>query len=118
MNVVYASKHYYADSKSRRSFHCAQLNWMNGSPPSYDGGPIYCKVRHGPQIYKCSLHVDGDWAAVELDQNDQGLAAGQYAVFYQNGICFGCGVIQPQSARKAEPQSSRAEGGVELQTGP
>lgn len=33
-------------------------------------------------------------ATVLLDGNDQGLAAGQYAVFYQGGACLGSAVIK------------------------
>mmetsp|Transcript_35612 Transcript_35612/g.79155 ORF Transcript_35612/g.79155 Transcript_35612/m.79155 type:complete len:597 (+) Transcript_35612:87-1877(+) len=42
-------------------------------------------------------HGDGSWGAiVVLDGNDQGLAAGQYAVFYQNGYCLGSAKIMGQ----------------------
>lgn len=36
-----------------------------------------------------SLQDEGLYGMVALAENDQGLAAGQYAVFYQNGVCLG-----------------------------
>ena len=59
--------------------------------------PVHCKVRHGPVMYSCSItFTNEDKTAVEvkLDRNDQGLASGQYAVFYQEEVCLGSGVIE------------------------
>ena len=56
-------------------------------------------MRHGPGFYKCSLTMepgqDGceDIAVVHLYEDDQGLAAGQFAAFYQGTACLGSGVI-------------------------
>ncbi|KXZ49015.1 hypothetical protein GPECTOR_23g104 [Gonium pectorale] len=66
--------------------------------------PLLVKVRHGPGIYSCTLWLhdeNGDssygadtYGTVVLEKDDQGLAAGQYAVFYQGGRCLGCAVIR------------------------
>ena len=36
---------------------------------------------------------------VALDGNDQGLAPGQYVVFYQRGVCLGCATICATEAK-------------------
>lgn len=54
------------------------------------------QVRHGPHLYGCQLEGSSDGSGelrVTLDGNDQGLAAGQFAVFYQAGVCLGSAVI-------------------------
>ena len=59
------------------------------------------KVRHGPASYGAAVSMlppgDGTRLAVALDGRDQGLAPGQYAVFYDThggGTVVGCGVIE------------------------
>jgi len=56
-------------------------------------------VRHGPGFYDCSVEINPgevgseDVAVVHLFEDDQGLAAGQFAAFYQGRTCIGSGVI-------------------------
>eukprot|EP00958_Prasinococcus_capsulatus_P008638 scaffold847_cov385-Prasinococcus_capsulatus_cf.AAC.16 len=104
-NLVYISKDYYAMDKRRDQFGVGRLNWINEGLTPTGTTRLMCKVRHGPQLYRCSLTVldspsetEGDLvnctrALVRLDEDDQGLAAGQYCAFYQNGICLGSGMI-------------------------
>ncbi|KAF7843792.1 tRNA-specific 2-thiouridylase mnmA [Senna tora] len=57
------------------------------------------QVRHGPGFYNCSLQWEGneddrkETAVVHLSDDDQGLAAGQYAAFYEGRTCLGSSVI-------------------------
>ena len=97
-NVVYVSNQYYDGHLLRKSFYCKHFNWING-PPSKFGGPVHCKVRHGPVLNHCTLQLDtsGTFGVVHLPDNDQGLAAGQYAVFYQDDIALGSAVIDDLS---------------------
>ncbi|GIL55295.1 hypothetical protein Vafri_10858 [Volvox africanus] len=122
-NAVLVSRQYYDDTKQRDSFKCGPFNWLDAvARPDPRVGPLFVKVRHGPNMYRCELQLhdargdgsDGDdsYGTVVLEQNDQGLAAGQYAVFYQGGRCLGCAVIQETvdtaDARK-ELQMERAD---------
>lgn len=93
MNVVYVSKNYYDDMKPRNQFTCGPFNWI-GAPP-LDSSGLMCKVRHGPHMYSCTLSVEAGrtHGQVTLEGNDQGLAAGQFAVFYHEGVCLGAAKI-------------------------
>ncbi|GMI81591.1 hypothetical protein like AT1G51310 [Hibiscus trionum] len=97
-NVVFVSRNYFSLDKRRRVFRVGSLKWFSGSPPNKIG-QLQCKVRHGPGFYNCSYEIvhgeDGhaDVAVVHLSEDDQGLAAGQFAAFYEGQTCIGSGVI-------------------------
>ncbi|GFP98782.1 tRNA-specific 2-thiouridylase mnma [Phtheirospermum japonicum] len=96
-NVVFVSRNYFSVDKRRRIFRVGSLRWLNGSPPSLIT-QIQCKVRHGPVFYSCNLTTEADAngheiVVVKLSEDDQGLAAGQFAAFYQDSTCLGSGVI-------------------------
>ncbi|PSS14539.1 TRNA-specific 2-thiouridylase [Actinidia chinensis var. chinensis] len=96
-NVVFVSRNYYSIDKRRRLFRVGSLKWLGGSHPR-QMNQLQCKVRHGPGFYSCSLTIelgeDGqEVAVVQLSEDDQGLAAGQFASFYEGRTCLGSGVI-------------------------
>ena len=94
---------------------------------------LFVKVRHGERRYRCTLRFDeedegeegergggssgGGSGTVVIDASDQGLAAGQFAVFYRGEECLGCGVILEREGDARLRERDRAhrdegEGGV------
>lgn len=78
------------------------------------------KVRHGAKRYGCTIEVSPlpeegaekrpssrtPSLEVQLDGFDQGLAPGQFAVFYDRQECLGGGVISPRWTYKPTPIKS------------
>ena len=103
-NAVYVSRQYYADMHLRNRFWCHRFSWIDSD--ASDARPVHlqCKVRHGPAMFWATLQWNdrGTCADVSLDVNDQGLAPGQFAVFYQDGVCLGSAVICSRSEAATE----------------
>ena len=55
-NIVYVSRAYYAESKQRNSFRCSSFNWLGDDRPM-DSSLLFCKVRHGPSMYRCAASL-------------------------------------------------------------
>ncbi len=91
-NIVFISKSYHEPEKNRNHFEVANLNWFEGKIPVKN--KLQVKLRHGENFYNCELSQENSHKLkVQLDCNDQGIAAGQFAVFYDDEICLGAGVI-------------------------
>ena len=91
-NKVYFSRSYYSPDKLRDSFTITNCNWLSGGFP--DKRSLRVKIRHGKGIYDCQLTPhNGGTGFVQLAVQDQGLAAGQFAVFYDGEYCLGSGMI-------------------------
>ncbi len=99
-NIVYISRQYHAEDKIRNSFFVADFNWIAKSPFELLGSnacEIDVKIRHGASSYSCLLTLDESDSSrgfVKLNNaNDQGIAAGQFAVFYYQDLCLGSAMI-------------------------
>lgn len=77
---------------ARQDFTVADVHWISGEPAQRD---LQTKVRHSPHLDNCRIDpLGGARWQVHLDNKDQGIAAGQSAIFYDGEICLGGGVIE------------------------
>lgn len=90
-NIIYVSR---GDQliREKEEFTVGKFNWISGSRPNKES--LKVKIRHGAKKYNCKIiFIDNDSAAVKIDLADSGIAPGQFAVFYDNDLCLGGGVI-------------------------
>ncbi|EKD93203.1 MAG: hypothetical protein ACD_28C00207G0002 [uncultured bacterium] len=94
-NRVFISNHYHVEDKPRNCFRAHALHWISGEPVHTQAPlPLKVKIRHGQQRYDATLKWNGnEEVQVELVGSDQGLAPGQFAVFYEGEICRGIATI-------------------------
>ena len=91
-NIVYISRNYYSPEKKRDAFEVDRCNWLIDEPKTAQ--LLQVKMRHGAQRYACTVTPQDDGCmAVKLHDRDQGIAPGQFAVFYDDTRCVGSGVI-------------------------
>jgi tRNA (5-methylaminomethyl-2-thiouridylate)-methyltransferase len=90
-NIVYISRENLS-KREKDTFSVGKFNWILEEKPPADN--LKVKIRHGARMYNCTLDFkDDNEAEVKLDKPDQGIAPGQFAVFYLNTLCLGSGVI-------------------------
>lgn len=89
-NIVYVSNEYH--EKTRNTLEVGDFNWFSNHFPEQKN--LQVKLRHGEKLYNCEVEqISSTKAAVKLDGNDQGIAAGQFAVFYSGELCLGSAMI-------------------------
>jgi tRNA-specific 2-thiouridylase len=89
-NIIYISRENLID-RARKEFTVGKFNWI--SDQTFSNENLKVKIRHGERFFNCLLELNGDKGIVRLNKKDLGIAAGQFAVFYQDDICLGGSVI-------------------------
>jgi len=90
-NIIYVSRENLA-VRERNEFSVGKINWIFDKPEN--DKMLKVKIRHGARMYNCRIEWLGESnLKVKMSDSDSGIAAGQFAVFYDDDICFGGGVI-------------------------
>ncbi len=90
-NTIYVSKE-NRTLREKNEFKVGKFNWISGNQPVKT--EIKVKIRHGATVYNCIITwTDENTAVVKLEKPDSGIAPGQFAVFYDEDVCLGGGVI-------------------------
>jgi tRNA-5-taurinomethyluridine 2-sulfurtransferase len=92
-NRVYISRSYYEQHQERKNLLVTECQWFDKNEQLSEK-KILVKLRHGAHMHEATLILlDLTTCNVILKENDQGIAAGQFAVFYDGVLCIGSGVI-------------------------
>jgi tRNA (5-methylaminomethyl-2-thiouridylate)-methyltransferase len=93
-NIIFISRTYYDKTKMRNSFVIEKVHWLSENLHAHKNN-FTVKLRHGAQRYECTIEHDFEQntLVVTLSGRDQGIAPGQYAVFYDGDVCVGSAVI-------------------------
>ena len=90
-NLIYISKQDVV-TRDRNEFLVGKFNWILGKPSEKQN--LKVKIRHGANSYDYTINwLNESVLSVKLDKSDNGIAPGQFAVFYDDNVCLGGGVI-------------------------
>jgi tRNA-specific 2-thiouridylase len=98
-NIIYISQKKDVIASYRDNFMVTKINWLNEIPAS--GYSLHVKIRHGAHRFPCTIEYENaGLLSVKLQGSDKGIAAGQFAVFYDGDYCLGGGVISDSINRE------------------
>jgi len=91
-NIVFISNQKEYKEQSKDKFLVHKFNWIPNKPTTTN---LLVKIRHGEHFYKAKINYKGeDLAEITLNEKDQGIAPGQFTVFYDDNYCLGSAVIK------------------------
>jgi len=90
-NEVFVTTDLNDESLWRESLQLASVHWIGDSLT--DGDMCEVRVRHRGALIPATIHFEGNELCVRLENPERAVSAGQSVVIYQNGICFGGGVV-------------------------
>ena len=94
-NCLYVSHASRYLAHARSCFTVSDAHWISGNPSRLN---LQTKLRHSPHLEDCVIRqVDENRWQVRLENKDQGVAPGQTAVFYDDNVCLGGGVINGEA---------------------
>ncbi len=91
-NALWVSHAEFYRGCARRDLVLSKVNWLSGEPLRQR---LQIKLRHGPSLAGCRVRrIDFDRWQVEMDEEDPGVAPGQFGILYDGEVCLGGGVIE------------------------
>lgn len=91
-NIIYIGDSGQLKRQAKDEFAVGGLHWISNKEPGKK--QLQVKIRHGEKSYRSEVKYKGDKAKIKMAAADKGVAAGQYAVFYDKDICLGGGIIE------------------------
>ena len=91
-NIVYVTSR--LDNRKLWSDHIRLINYYETYPKyNFRSNNLKVRIRHRAPLIDCQLELRGSKALVKLSEPVKAVAAGQSAVFYDEGYCIGGGII-------------------------
>lgn len=91
-NIIYVSHQKDYLKLAPDVFFISNIHWIASTPAT---NYLQVKIRHGVKTYPCKLESNNNQLMQVnlLNSKDPGISQGQFAVFYDNSYCLGCGII-------------------------